>query len=162
MIASMLRKHALRLVAGIVTVGLVSVVTACAQGESMSPQESRDKLVTLINDTAALISSEGWDETGAPIGSCSSGSGEGVNASWGLAREPMADHLGDAQKVAEFWKSKGLDVQLQTEPTIVVFAGGAGINAISFSTEPGLYAIDGSSLCVPGTPDDISNQDPGE
>lgn len=77
------QKRAVRVMAAIGALAFVSAVTACAQGESMSPQESRDKLVTLINDTAAIISTEGWDETGAPIGSCSSASGKGVNASWG-------------------------------------------------------------------------------
>lgn len=156
------QKRAVRVMAAIGALAFVSVVTACVQGESMTPQESRDKLVALINDTAALLSSDDWDTASAPIKSCSSGSGEGVMASWGLRREPLSDHLGDAQKVAEFWESKGLDVELQREPRIAVYAGGAGINAVSFSTEPGLYAIDGSSLCVPGTLDDISNEDPGE
>ncbi|WP_460740544.1 hypothetical protein [Microbacterium neimengense] len=81
-----------------------------------------------------------------------------MSASWGLWREPLSDHLADAQSVADFWESEGLDVQVQSEPRIVVYGRGPDINAVSFSTEPGLYAIDGSSLCVPGTPDDISNR----
>lgn len=118
----------------------------------MTPPEARDSLTTITHETAELLGVDGWEESGAPsVASC----GDGVKWAYSYAAPiPDAAHLENAQKVADYWEKLGMTVRINTEFDPVVFATGGPLQGISFSTGPGTYSIDGTSLCVPGDVND--------
>jgi hypothetical protein len=146
----------------VLSAGLVLAGCGSNQGAQMTPQEARDQLVEVVKATAEQVTPDGWSDMGSPTwGACSVGGGDGVKSSWYYTHEPLSDHDTNAQKVAEYWKSLGMDVRVVNDPTISVYAEGGAATAISFHTEPGLYTVSGTSVCVPGTPEDMIRQEKG-
>ena len=126
----------------------------------MTPQESRDALVTVVTDTAALLTEEGWTPIRDPYwASCSLGGDEAVKSTLNYLHEQLGDHAANAKKVAEYWTSLGMKVRTVTEPDYSVYATGGGISGVAFHTAPGSYVIAGSSLCVPGDSFELLKQD---
>lgn len=142
----------LRFVALVAAVAVLA--TGCTSKEDLvTPEEARDSLVTVTSETAALVESVGaWSPSGDPsAGSCNGG----LNWDYGIsAPPPDSARLEDAQTVADYWTSLGMEVRVQTDPDPVVYATGGPLKGISFSTGPGLYSIGGTSMCAPGDPDD--------
>lgn len=118
----------------------------------MTPEQARDALTTVTHDSADLLKIDGWTESGVPsAGGCAGG------LNWEYiygAPAPDGGPLDDAQTVADYWKSLGMTVMVNTEHDPVVFATGGSLRGISFSTGPGDYHFSGTSLCVAGDPDD--------
>jgi hypothetical protein len=149
----------------VLTAAAVAVLTVSActsdQGEQMTPQDSRQKLITAIQDTAALLAADGWDEISPPAwGPCSLDTGEGANVTWAYAREPLTDHESNAKKVADYWESLGMEVRIVSDPVYSVYATGGPVEGLAFHTEPGLYGLSGTSQCVPGDAVNLINQEP--
>lgn len=115
----------------------------------MTPDEARDALVRITEDTAALLGNDGWKSSSEPsVGPC-----EYDEVDWSYRQSspiPDADHLTNAQTVAEYWEGLGMTVRIDQTPDPVVYATGGDLHGISFSTGPGTYQIAGTSLCVPG------------
>lgn len=140
------------------TVAAISFVvalslTACGSnaGDEMTPKESREAFLTLVKDTATVVAPDGWAEIGPPgWSSCSADGAEGASTDWAYGREPLTDHAANAQKVADYWESLGMQVRIVSEPNYSVYATGGATDAIAFHTAPGLYGISGSARCVPG------------
>ncbi len=139
-----------------------SVLSACAIGpqEQITPHSSRQALITVVQDTATLLAADGWEEISPPAwGPCSLDSGEGANVTWAYAREPLTDHESNAEKVADYWESLGMDVRVVSDPVYSVYAIGGPVDGLAFHTEPGLYGLSGTSRCAPGDAVDlIENQ----
>jgi ABC-type transport system substrate-binding protein len=128
---------------------------------AMTPHEARDQLVKTVKDTAARLTVGGWKEDSAPdVGACD-GDVPSVDYGYGYGAAPGTDHLADAQKVAEYWKTLGMTVRVETSPDPVVFATGGPVKGVSFSTAPGNYYISGTSLCVPGDIDTLTDEQAG-
>lgn len=140
------------------------MVSACvpATGDQASPERAQDDLVNLVTKTATLVDPEGWSDLGKPSwGSCSVDGGDGVRASWFYTREPLTEHTSNAQRVADYWASLGMNVRVVSEPTVSVYAEGAAAASIAFHTEPGLYSVSGTSVCVPGTSEEMIRREAG-
>jgi len=129
----------------------------------MSPEQARDALVSTVEESASLLNVRGWTWDGAPeVGNCGQRSGERVNYTYGYgAPPPDGDRAADAQKIADYWRSLGMEVRVVDKPLIVVYASGGPVGGLSFSTAPGDYHIAGTSLCVPGDASEIRKQDNG-
>lgn len=141
------------------------VVSACGVSKEaeMSPHEARDALVSTVEKSAAQLDVEGWSRSHAPeVGDCASRSGERANYSFTYgAPAPDGDPEADARKVADYWRSLGMEVRLVESPDYVVYGSGGPVEGLTFSTGPGNYFIAGESLCVPGDADEIRTQDNG-
>lgn len=144
---------------------MIGTLTACAGSEEdqMSPEQAKDALVSTVEDSAALLDVSGWTWDGAPeVGNCGQRSGDRVNYTYGYgAPPPDGNRAADAEKVADHWRSLGMDVRTVEEPVVVVYATGGPVQGLSFSTGPGDYHIAGTSLCVPGDAADLREQDNG-
>lgn len=129
----------------------------------MAPEDARDVLVSIIQDTAAKLSVSGWNEDGAPgIQSCDASRAGGVKFGYGYgAPQPDGDHLADAETVADYWGSLGMTVRIDTTSEPVVFGEGGQVQGLRFSTAPGDYYIAGTSLCVPGNADELRESEYG-
>ena len=164
--ASFIDSRGLKVIAGLsVAAAMLGTVAACAgaEGDDMSPEQARDALVRTVEDSAALLDVSGWTWDGAPeVGNCGQSRGERVDYSYGYgAPRPDNDNAADAQKIADYWRTLGMEVRVVDEPLIVVYATGGPVGGLSFSTAPGDYHIAGTSLCVPGNADDIRKRDAG-
>ena len=122
----------------------------------MTPEEARDTLIATIRDTAALIDGPDWAETSEPAAQeCAVGGARGTKYGHDVAApRPDRDRLADVEKVAEYWKSLGMDVRIDIPSGPVVFGAGGPVQNIEFSTDPGNYLIGGTSLCGLGDPDE--------
>lgn len=120
------------------------------ENPAATPHEARDALVKTIHDTAARLAVEGWNEDSAPDVARCDAAEPSVAYGYGYGAPSGTEHLADAEKVAAYWKTLGMSVRVVTEPDPVVFGTGGPVKALSFSTAPGDYYIDGTSLCVPG------------
>lgn len=137
-------------------------LSACTMSKeaTMSPSEARDALVRTIEDTAAQLDVHGWNRDHAPeIGECGA---QRANYAYGYgAPASDSDHAADAEVVADYWRSLGMQVRVVEDPLYVVYGAGGPVDGLSFSTAPGDYYIAGESLCVPGDADEIRKQDNG-
>lgn len=128
----------------------------------MTPHEARDTLMKIAHDTASLLDITGWTADSAPdVGGCDA-SIPSVNYGYGYSAQPGTDHLGDALKVAAYWKKLGMSVRVVKDPEPTVYATGGPIHGLAFSSAPGLYYIAGTSLCVPGDVDKLIHEQAGE
>lgn len=118
----------------------------------MTPDEARDALVATIENTASKVNVGGWNHDRSPEpGDCGERRGERVDFMYGYgAPSPGTGFEADAQTVADFWRSLGMQVRIVDDPVYTVYATGGPIEGLSFSTAPGDYYISGTSLCVEG------------
>lgn len=123
----------------------------------MTPGEARDALVATVQNTAARLNVEGWNEDRSPEpGNCGERRGDAVNFMYGYgAPSPETNFEEDARIVADYWKSLGMAVRVVDAPVHTVYASGGPVEGLSFSTAPGDYYISGTSLCVEGDADSI-------
>jgi ABC-type transport system substrate-binding protein len=162
-LSEMPRMRAATMFALVAAVVLTSSSCAASKENEMSPERARDALVSIVENSAQLLDVQGWTWDGAPeVGNCGQQRGERVNYTYGYgAPPPDSDHAADAQKVADYWTSLGMEVRIVDKPAVVVYATGGPVKGLSFSTAPGDYHIAGTSLCVPGDADEIRQQDNG-
>lgn len=127
----------------------------------MSPAEARDALVSTIEKSAGQLQVDGWSRSHAPeVGNCGARRGERADYSYSYgAPAPDSDHEADARKIADYWRSLGMQVRLVESPDYVVYASGGPVAGLTFSTAPGNYFIAGESLCVPGDATELRKQD---
>lgn len=144
-------------------IGCIAVLTGCtAQKETdMSPQDARDGLTAVVHDTAALLADLDWRVLSGPsVEACTVDGVDGARYVYAYAADPGADHAEAGQTVAEYWESLGLAVRTVTDPAVSVYADGGPVTSLSFHTEPGLYGISGTSVCVPGDVDELRDESP--
>ncbi|NYG07974.1 hypothetical protein BJ986_002461 [Phycicoccus badiiscoriae] len=136
----------------ILAAAAVAALSACSPKEpTMTPHESRDQTIRVVHETQKLLSAGPWRvDLGAYPEECTLSDGStGVSYADAESAEPTADHIGDANRIADYWKTLGMSVRVVTQnPT--AYATGGPLKGASFSTSPGLYSIEASSTCVPG------------
>lgn len=155
--------HIERLIArsgiAVALIGAALVTAACGTEKEavMTPDEARDALVATIENTASKLNVDGWNRDRSPEpGNCGERRGELVNFMYGYgAPSPGTDFGADAQIVADYWRSLGMDVRVVAAPVYTVYGTGGPVEGLSFSTAPGDYYISGTSLCVEGDADTI-------
>ena len=90
-------------------------LTGCGAKESqMTPERARDSLIKIAEDTAALLDIDGWKDEVSLAQGCSAG----VEFGYTYAAPP-ADSvcLAEARKVAEYWRSLGMETRVNSEMT---------------------------------------------
>lgn len=152
-------------VALVLVLATTQMTSACAASkeEVVSSTNAREALVATVEETAGVLEVTGWNWDGAPeVGNCGARRGERVDWTYGYgAPPPDGDHGADAQRVADFWRSLGMDVRIVESPVPAVYGTGGPVRGLTFITAPGDYYIAGTSLCVPGDADEIRKQDNG-
>ena len=125
----------------------------------MTPEQARDQTMNVLDGTMAASGATGWvrDAKGQPLPQqCKVGDEDGVSfGHGGYAQTGGADPAADAQRVADYWATIGIESRIVSDPVYVVFGEGGPVKAISFSTAP-TYAISVGGSCVPGNPFDLS------
>ncbi|MET3904811.1 hypothetical protein ABIE35_003394 [Paenarthrobacter sp. 4246] len=156
-------------------------ITACAEKEpnatmsdkatpekTISAREGRDRAVELVVNTTKQLDVTGWwPRNGvAWAQECSLGSGE-KGASYGYDRwAPQGtNHVEDAKRVAEYWKSLGMTVRTvnpTTHPT--VFAEGGPVVRAEFDTDASdkSYSIGATAPCSLGDAVTLNDEDEAE
>lgn len=140
-----------------------------ARGQTTTPEQARDQTMDVLNGTITASGATDWvlDGDGSAIPQQCNADGEGgvTFGHGGYATAPGGDPAADAQRVADYWTSIGIETRVVSDPTPTVFGRGGPVNAISFGTAPG-YTISLGGVCVPGDPfdyyDDIPTPAPTE
>lgn len=112
-----------------VTVFVASLqLTSCvaASQAATDVKAARDSLVATVENSAAQLDVAGWSQSHAPeVGDCGSTGGERANYSFTYgAPAPSSDRAADARKVADYWRSLGMQVRLVESPDFVVYGSG--------------------------------------
>ena len=151
-------------------------LTSCAEDEpntlsvkKISAREGRDRAVELVFNTAEHLDVTGWwPRNGAAWAQeCTPESSHGrgdATASYSYERwAPQGtDHIGDAERVAEYWESLGMSVRTinsTTHPT--VFAEGGPVAGAVFDTHAAdeSYSIGATAPCSPGDAFTLNEED---
>lgn len=141
----------------------LSIVSA-EQTATATPQENRDALGVLFDDTQALLAGDWKNEDDPEPFPCDPASGgDGVQYSLIRSAEgaPEAnDRQVIADRVAEFWKTHGYTTTRSEAPTF-----GSEVRAINdersnllFSVSENATTLHGGSDCTPGSWDDIMDK----
>ena len=114
----------------------------------MTPEQVRDSLIKIAEDTAALLDIDGWKDEVSLAQGCSAG----VEFGYTYAAPPADSvRLAEARKVAEYWRSLGMETRVNSENDPVVFGSGGPIQSISFSTGPGRTTFLAPPFACPAT-----------
>lgn len=156
-----------KLVAAIaVLMGTGLTCASCAKEEkTMTPREGRDQVVDFVKNTTAQTAARGWwPRNGvAEAGTCSLEEGQqSASYDYDLASPRGTDPTGDAQLVADYWKTLGMSVRIvnpSTSPT--VFAEGGPVLRAMFETDASddLYRVGAVAPCALGEADVLSAED---
>ena len=157
------------LTAAMVVLMMGMTITACAEKEpnttmsetttpeqTVTARDGRDRVVDfVINTTEQLDVTGWWPRNGvAWAQECSLGEGgEGASYSYDHWAPQGTDHIEDAKRVAEYWKSLGITIRTvnpTTHPT--VFAEGGPVLRAEFDTDASdkSYSIGATAPCSPG------------
>jgi hypothetical protein len=156
-------------------------ITACAEKEpsttmsddatpeeTISAREGRDRVVELVINTTKQLDVTGWwPRNGvAWAQECSLGTG-GKGAGYGYDHwAPQGtNHIEDAKRVAEYWKSLGMTVRTvnpTTHPT--VYGEGGPVLRASFDTDRlrEYYDVGAVAPCSPGDAVTLDDEDETE
>ncbi len=176
-----IRTHIRILTAATAVLMMGMTMTACAEKgpnstmsddatpeETISAREGRDRVVELVINTTKQLDVTGWWPRNGVAGAqeCSLGKGE-KGASYGYDHwAPQGtDHIEDAKRVAEYWKSLGMTVRTvnpTTHPT--VFAEGGPVLRAEFDTDASdkSYSVGATAPCSPGDAYELNVEDQAE
>jgi len=156
-------------------------ITACAEKEpnatmsdkatpekTTSAREGRDRAVELVINTTKQLDVTGWWPRNGVAGAqeCSLGSGEkGASYRYDHWAPQGTNHVEDAKRVAEYWKSLGMTVRTvnpTTHPT--VFAEGGPVLRAEFDTDASdkSYSVGATAPCSPGDAWELNVEDQAE
>lgn len=140
-----------------------ALLTSCSVEAPVSPEDNRRGVVEFIRDSAAAVPAEGWSTgEGAPRADvCGLGWGStGAQFAYTYWALPNSDFHGDAQRVAEYWRSLGMSVRVtDSTPWPSVYGEGGPVLRASFDTSSswdGRYSMDAVSRCEPGDSDELN------
>ncbi|WOH20387.1 hypothetical protein IRJ34_08710 [Paenarthrobacter sp. GOM3] len=136
--------------------------------KTISAREGRDRAVELVINTTKQLDVTGWWPRNGVAGAqeCSLRKGE-KGASYGYDHwAPQGtNHIEDAKRVAEYWKSLGMTVRTvnpTTHPT--VFAEGGPVLRAEFDTDASekSYSVGATAPCSPGDAWELNVEDQAE
>ncbi|WP_153038831.1 hypothetical protein, partial [Rathayibacter tanaceti] len=135
----------------------VLLLSACGGSAPVSPEENRSGVVEFVKESAAVVPGEGWstNEGTPPADRCGLGWGRrGARFAYNYWARPGVDLEGDAQRVAEYWRSLGMSVRVtDSTPWPTVYGEGGPVQRASFATSSAWadrYSIGAVSWCEPG------------
>ncbi|MET4097379.1 hypothetical protein [Arthrobacter sp. UYCu712] len=132
---------------------------------TITAREGRDRVVDFVINTTKQLDVTGWWPRNGVAGAqeCSLGNGE-EGASYGYDHwAPQGtDHIEDAKRVAEYWKSLGMTVRTvnpTTHPT--VFAEGGPVLRAEFDSDASdkSYSIGATAPCSSGDAVALNDED---
>lgn len=174
--AAKARMRTLTAVTAVLMMGMT--MAACAEKEpnttvsektmpekTISAREGRDRTVELVINTTKQLDVTGWwPRNGvAWAQECSHGRGDaGASYSYDRWAHQGTDHIEDAKRVAEYWKSLGMAVRTvnpTTHPT--VFAEGGPVLRAEFDTDAAdkSYSVGATAPCSPGDAMALNDED---
>ena len=176
------KTHMRTLTVAIVVLMMGMTITACAEKEpnttmsekttpekkTITAREGRDRVVELVINTTKQLDVTGWWPRNGVAGAqeCSLGNGEeGASYSYDHWAPQGTEHIEDAKRVAEYWKSLGMTVRTvnpTTHPT--VFAEGGPVLRAEFDTDASdkSYSIGATAPCSPGDAWELNVEDQAE
>ena len=138
-----------------------AILSGCSAGIGKSPEQAKQSIRTFVEGSTDVVG-DGWEIGEGPRrGKCGVGLGQGgVRYVYAKVRSASADPKADVEAVARHWKELGVTPErYQTggeDPILGVRGRGGPVESSDFRADPRGYAIDGSSLCVPGDFDKMS------
>jgi hypothetical protein len=175
------KTHIRILTATMVVLMMGMTATACAEKEpgttmsetttpetTITAREGRDRVVDFVVNTTKQLDVTGWWPRNGVAGAqeCSLGSGkEGASYSYDHWAPQGTDHIEDAKRVAEYWKSLGMTVRTvnpTTHPT--VYGEGGPVLRASFDTDRlrEYYDVGAVAPCSPGDAWELNVEDQAE
>ncbi|PPG66708.1 hypothetical protein C5C31_12860 [Rathayibacter rathayi] len=121
-----------------------------------TPTEGRTALLAFVKDTSQQLDITGWwpKSGGAAPDSCGLGGGEkGASYSFNYWAPRGTDPAGDAQKVATYWETLGMDVRIaDSTPWPTVYGEGGPVLRAAFDTHSSedTYLVTAVARCAPG------------
>ena len=126
----------------------------------MTPNESKSKMVNVVDETVAALPGE-WTTLQSPESmECSINGASGVMYTYAMQASSGADPEADADKVQDLWHKLEIDAAIHstgagTAAFPVVRCTGGPVQRMAFLANPQGYGITGVSICVPGNVVDI-------
>lgn len=144
----------------IMSIGLLvaTTISACGADEHTPPptaDELRDPLIIFLIQSKELTTTESWRAMDFAYPSYCDFRSSQRTSDWiyDLLSPRGKDPKGDAQKVAEYWRSRGMHVEIvESGKFPTVYASGGPVRTASFETETGEgeYKIGSSTYCGVG------------
>lgn len=147
-----------RLTGAAVALSLITVLTGCAAGgKTMTPEETQKDALALLEQTTTSIDLD-WSSHGDPVSKkCS----EGVRYQYMVHAPVNSKQTELADSLAEFWRSKGLQVERSQQEfgskygtVYAATAKADGKAGGAFEITNGNALVYVNSQCVAGTPGD--------
>jgi predicted small lipoprotein YifL len=136
--------------------------------KTLTAREGRDRVIELVINTTKQLDVTGWWPRNGVAGAqeCSLGKGEeGASYSYDHWAPQGTNHIDDAKRVAEYWKSLGMTVRTvnpTTHPT--VFAESGPVLRAEFDTDASdkSYSVGATAPCSVGDAWELNVEDQAE
>jgi len=128
---------------------------------SMSLAESRERMLALVDATAAALGNREWREaSGANLQGCLLNGTEGHNLTYVRGGRASSDPERDAAIVREFWESRGYEVSVgrSSNPrhtSLEVDVENEDVRFVRYSVSDRYSGFTAESVCLPGTSDEV-------
>jgi hypothetical protein len=139
---------------------VVSLLAGCAheKGQEMSPEESKESMIALVDMTIDTVGTSNWHRlSGGPhIQECDlPDGGTGVNFAYTTMGQASTRPEDAVSSVLELWNDKGLSTKVvrSTNPkdtTIRLYGFGGPVKDIDLYADEVATSIGSQSLCIPG------------
>lgn len=133
------------------------------KADRVSAREGRDRAVELVVSTTKLLDVTGWwTRNGAAWATECTLDGEmGASYNYSQWAPRGSDHVGDAERVAEYWESLGMRVRIVSQGGPVVYGEGGPVLRASFDTNAAAnsYRVGAIAPCSPGESDEQLNDE---
>lgn len=147
-----------RLTGAAVALSLITVLAGCAAGgKTMTPEETQEDALALLEQTTTSTDLD-WSSPGDPVSKkCS----EGVRYQYMVHAPVTSEQTELADSLAEFWRSKGLQVERSQQEfgskygtVYAATAKADGKAGAAFEITNGNALVYVNSQCVAGAPGD--------
>jgi len=149
--------------------GILLVLVAVSAGgctphprpPSMSLAESRERMLALVDATAAALGSREWREaSGATLQACLLNGQEGHNLTCVRVGRASSDPERDAAIVREFWESEGYETRVgqfsnSRHTSLEVDVENEEVRFVRYTVSDAFSGFTAESVCLPGTSSEV-------
>ncbi|ODA89572.1 hypothetical protein ATY41_10585 [Leifsonia xyli subsp. xyli] len=139
-------------------------MTSKAAEKALTPREGRDAVVEFVIGTTKQLEVTGWwPRNGvAAADECGLGGGVlGASYSYDHWAPRGTDHAGDAERVAAYWESLGMQVRISDQGGPVVYGSGGPVLRADFDTNAS-DNVGALARCSPGDFWELNEEDQAE
>lgn len=128
---------------------------------SMSLAESRERMLALVDVTAATLGDREWAEaSGANLQACSLNGQEGHNLTYVRVGRASSDPERDAAIVREFWESEGYETRVgqfsnSRHTSLEIHVENEDVRFLRYSVSDAFSGFTAESVCLPGTSSEV-------